>query len=87
MKGSIVDTPVVVWAVLCGLTLVSVLLVEGGWWRSIAPVIIVLIAAVKSRMVILNYMEARHARPHWRFLYEAWNFAAAATLVIGCLMS
>jgi hypothetical protein len=28
-------------------------------------------------------MEAVHAQPHWRFLYEAWNFAAAATLIIG----
>jgi Prokaryotic Cytochrome C oxidase subunit IV len=87
MRQPVHATPVAIWVALCTLTVVSVLVVEGGWWRSVAPVLIVLIAAVKSRMVILHYMEARHARPHWRFLYEAWNFAAAATLIIGGLMS
>jgi hypothetical protein len=79
--------PILIWLVLCGLTALSMLLVEGDWWRAAAPVPLVLIAASKSRLVILHFMEARHARPHWRFLYEAWNFAAAATIILGCLMS
>jgi hypothetical protein len=37
---------------LCGLTLLSMALVEGGWSRSVASIIIVLIAATKSRLVI-----------------------------------
>jgi heme/copper-type cytochrome/quinol oxidase subunit 4 len=78
--------PVVVWCLLCGLTLLSVALVEGGWHRSAAPIIIVVIAAVKSRLVILHYMEANRAARHWRFLYETWNFAVTATIVIGYLM-
>ncbi len=77
----------VVWCVLCGLTLLSVALVEGGWGRSVASIIIVLIAAVKSRLVILHYMEANRAARHWRFLYETWNFAVTATIVIGYLVS
>jgi hypothetical protein len=40
---------------LCGLTLLSAL-VEGGWSRSVASIIIVLIAATKSRLVMLHYM-------------------------------
>ncbi|MEY2892184.1 MAG: hypothetical protein RJA98_2092 [Pseudomonadota bacterium] len=79
--------PIVVWACLCALTVASVLLAESGRWRSATPVLIVLIAAVKSRMVILNYMEARHALAHWRFLYETWNFAVAATLIMGSLLA
>jgi heme/copper-type cytochrome/quinol oxidase subunit 4 len=81
------NAPVAVWCVLCGLTLLSVALVEGGWRRSVASIIIVLIAAVKSRLVILHYMEANRAARHWRFLYETWNFAVTATIVIGYLMS
>ena len=81
------NAPVVVWCVLCGLTLLSVALVEGGWSRSVASIIIVLIAATKSRLVILHYMEANRAARHWRFLYETWNFAVTATIVIGYLMS
>ena len=79
--------PVAVWLLLVGLTLCSVGLFEGGWLGQAAPLVIVLIAAWKSRLVILHFMEARHAPGHWRVLYELWNFAAAATLVIGYLMS
>ena len=81
------NAPVVVWCMLCGLTLLSVALVEEGWHRSVASIIIVLIAAVKSRLVILHYMEANRAARHWRFLYETWNFAVTATIVIGYVMS
>jgi heme/copper-type cytochrome/quinol oxidase subunit 4 len=81
------NAPVVVWCLLCGLTLLSVALVEGGWRRSVASIIIVLIAAMKSRLVILHYMEANRAARQWRFLYETWNFAVTATIVIGYLMS
>ena len=51
-------SPAVVWCMLCGLTLLSVALVEEGWHRSFASVVIVLIAAVKSRLVIVRFMEA-----------------------------
>ena len=65
----------VVWCALCGLTLLSVALMEEGWHRSVASILIVLIAAVKSRLVILHYMEANCALTHWRFLYATWVFA------------
>lgn len=81
------NIPSVVWLLLVGLTLVSVGLFEGGVLGSALSVVIVLIAAVKSRMVILHYMEAKHASGRWRFLYELWNFAAAATIIIGYVLS
>jgi len=79
--------PAVVWGVLCALTAASVTLVEGGWFRSAAPVCIMLLAAAKSRLVILEYMEARRAARHWRFLYETWNFTVTAMVIIGYAMS
>jgi heme/copper-type cytochrome/quinol oxidase subunit 4 len=80
-------SPAVVWCMLCGLTLLSVALVEEGWHRSFASVVIVLIAAVKSRLVIVRFMEANRAGRHWRFLYVTWNFAVAATIIIGYVVS
>lgn len=79
--------PLAVWLLLMGLTLCSVGLLEGGWLRSTASLVVVLIAAWKSRLVILHFMEASHAPGHWRVFYELWNFAAAATLIIGHLLS
>ena len=69
------------------LTLLSVSLFEGGWLGRMSSVSIVLIAALKSRMVIVNYMEISNAARHWRFLYETWNFTVAATIIIGYLLS
>jgi len=48
----------------------SVALIEGAGGRALASVAIMLIAAAKSRLVILHYMEAHRAARHWRFLYE-----------------
>ena len=75
-----------VWCLLCALTVLAVAVVETGQWRGAAAVAVVLIAAVKARLVILHYMEASRAAKRWRFLYEAWNVAVAATIVIGQLI-
>jgi heme/copper-type cytochrome/quinol oxidase subunit 4 len=79
--------PTLVWCILCTLTILSIALVEGGWWRDATSAIIVLVAAAKSRLVMVHYMEAKRAARHWRFLYEMWNFAMAATIVLGLFMS
>jgi Prokaryotic Cytochrome C oxidase subunit IV len=81
------NSPALVWCILCGLTVLSVALVEGGRGRAFASIAIMVIAAAKSRLVILHYMEASRAARHWRFLYETWNFAVTATIVIGYLVS
>jgi heme/copper-type cytochrome/quinol oxidase subunit 4 len=78
--------PAVVWLLLCGLTILSVAMAEGRWLREISTIVVMLIAAAKARLVILHYMEATRAAKHWRFLYETWNFAAAATIIIGYLL-
>ena len=80
------NVPSVVWLALIGLTLISVGLFEGGMLGPALSVVIVLIAAVKSRMVILHFMEAKHVSGRWRFLYELWNFSAAATIIIGYVL-
>jgi hypothetical protein len=72
-----------IWCVLCALTGLSVTLVEGGWLHGAAPILIMLIAALKSRLIILRYMEANRAAKHWRFLYETWAFTVTAMIIIG----
>jgi hypothetical protein len=87
MTDKIVNIPSAVWVILLVLTLISVAIAEGAPLGTYSALAVVLIAAIKSRLVILHYMEAKHAPAHWRFLYETWNFAAAATIIIGHYMA
>ena len=75
--------PAVIWLVLIALTLIAVGVFEGRLLTQLAPLIIVSIAAFKSRLVIVHYMEVAQAPGHWRFLYETWVFVAAAIIIIG----
>jgi len=79
--------PSVVWALLCALTLLSVGQVEAGWWRALAPPMVVGIAGLKAHLVMRQYMETGRARPVWRLLYAGWVFAACAALIVGYAMS
>jgi hypothetical protein len=78
-----VEVPRLVWIALVALTVLAVAICEGQWLGTYSSLVIVLIAAAKGRLIILHYMEAKHAAPHWRFLYETWNFSATAIIIIG----
>lgn len=79
---SILRDPVtLVWAVLMLATVAST------WWLSkdaVAPmtgsIAIFLIAGWKVRLVLLWFMELRHAPRPWRIVFELW--VAAATLAV-----
>jgi heme/copper-type cytochrome/quinol oxidase subunit 4 len=87
MKISNESSPSLVWFVLCGLTIFSLVIFESASWRLSTSVLVVLISAIKARLIIVHFMHVRQAQPHWRFLYEAWNVVVTATIVIGCLLS
>ncbi len=87
MINYLVNIPSALWAVLIGLSVLSVALIEKQTLGFYGVGGIILISAIKSRLVILHYMEAKHAEPKWRFLYEIWNFTAAAIIIIGHYMT
>ncbi|KAE8758181.1 hypothetical protein FSO04_19850 [Paraburkholderia madseniana] len=59
------------------------------WWLSkdgIAPttvtVLILAIAAIKVRLIMINFMELGRAPFRWRLLFEAWTVACTAVILI-----
>ncbi len=76
-------TPYKVWLVLITMTFVSFLIFEGGTLASLSAIAIVVIAAVKSRLVIEHFMEVAHAPGNFPLLYRTWNFVVAAIIIIG----
>jgi Prokaryotic Cytochrome C oxidase subunit IV len=72
-----------VWLILIGLTLVSTLLAERSHQAHLAIIFIFAISAAKGDLVLIHYMEARKAEPHWLIMYRFWLFVVAAVLAIG----
>lgn len=83
MMHKLLTTPYKVWVALIAMTFVSFLIFEGGALASLSAIAIVVIAAVKSRLVIEHFMEVAHAPGNFPLLYRTWNFVVAAIIIIG----
>lgn len=72
-----------VWFILVAATLTSAWLAEhhgmAGQWTVAA---VIGVAAFKVRLVMLHFMELKHAPWRWRAAFEAWT-AVVALLIIG----
>ena len=70
------------WLLLAGATLlVGVLAEQAAIPPRLAVGIAFAVAAFKARLVILDYMELRHAPRAWRLAFEAWALLAAGGLL------
>jgi Prokaryotic Cytochrome C oxidase subunit IV len=72
-----------IWLLLMMLSLLSTLLAEGSEHAIYAIVTIFVIAAAKGDLVIMHYMEAARAEPHWKLLYRAWLGIVTVLLISG----
>jgi Prokaryotic Cytochrome C oxidase subunit IV len=72
-----------IWLLLIALSLISTLLAEGSGHAVYAIGTIFVIAAAKGDLVIMHYMEAGRAEPHWKFLYRAWLGLVTVLLISG----
>jgi heme/copper-type cytochrome/quinol oxidase subunit 4 len=72
----------VVWAALMLATITSTwLLSNNSVTPELATVAIMLIAAVKVRLVIWHFMEVRGAPPALRFVCDGWLLAVTALIL------
>ena len=60
---------------------------EPVWSHSILPKFpeartVLAIAAVKVRLIMINFMELGHAPVRWRVLFDAWTVACTAVILI-----
>ena len=65
------------WTVLVTLTLGSWVLAVDDGLSSLSAVAMFAIAAFKSELVLIHFMEARRAERHWLQLYRAWIIVVA----------
>lgn len=71
-----------VWLLLMAATIVTTwVLTKDGFPVRVATVAIVLIAAIKVRLVLLHFMELRHAPLPLRLVFEAWVIGVTGALV------
>ncbi|HSV71937.1 MAG TPA: cytochrome C oxidase subunit IV family protein [Methylibium sp.] len=73
-----------VWALLVGATLTAWWLADGhGLPARLATTAALLIAAFKVRLVLLHFMELRHAPLRWRAVFEAWLVICSGVILAG----
>lgn len=74
---------IITWFVLVCASIATWLLIEDqGLGAPSAVSLILLIAVVKVRMIVLHYMELKHAPLRWRLVFELWP-VVAASLILG----
>jgi heme/copper-type cytochrome/quinol oxidase subunit 4 len=77
-----------IWLLLLMLTAVSWWLGRGSGWPAHDPrdigLVIVVLAFVKIRFVMLDFMEVRYAPTAMRAACEAWVAAVCAAILILC---
>jgi Prokaryotic Cytochrome C oxidase subunit IV len=83
MTGHNPPKPRSVWLLLMGLSIFSTFVAERTHHASYAIAAIFIIAAVKGDLVIMQYMEAGRAAPHWKLMYRAWLIVVTLLLVVG----
>lgn len=83
MALSLNRAAVLTWVFLVCASIATGALIEG---KSLGPAaavsLIFLIAVFKARMIVLHYMELKHAPLQWRLAFELWVVVAAA-LILG----
>jgi len=84
MASLSVNRPAILtWFVLVCASIATGLLIEDkGLSAPSAVCLILLIAVIKVRMIVLHYMELKHAPLRWRLVFELWP-VVAASLILG----
>jgi hypothetical protein len=84
MRGLVVQPVTFVWIVLMLATCVTWWSAKGGAVPPIeATAIVMVVAAVKARLVILHFMKLKEAPPSWRLLFEGWVVLSTAVILGG----
>ncbi len=75
------------WLILVVATIITWYLGEVGAAGTTAIVAMLLIAFVKGRLVILDFMELREAPMMWRLLLEGWLILVSGLILLAYWMS
>lgn len=74
--------PTAIWALLIGVTVVTTwVLSKNAFSAGVGSVATLLLAAWKVRLVLLDYMELRHAPIPMRIAFEIWAVAVTGMLI------
>ena len=69
------------WLLLVTATAIAFLLREDNVIGDIAAAVTIVIAWLKGRLVILDFMELRHAPPLYRRIFEGWAILVSTLLL------
>ncbi|HKY89572.1 MAG TPA: cytochrome C oxidase subunit IV family protein [Nevskiaceae bacterium] len=69
------------WLFLVGASLATLVVVESHATRAdVAVGVVMILAAIKARLIVLHFMELKHAPLAWRVAFEGWVVVVAALI-------
>lgn len=71
------------WLILVVLTIGSFVTFEGGVPALIAAPVVIGIAAYKTRLIMVHFMEVNLAGRPWHLMYTVWIIAASLIILVG----
>jgi hypothetical protein len=84
MRSLVVQPVTLVWVALVLATGLAWWSANGGIVSSFeATAIVVIVAAVKARLVILHFMDLKAAPRSWRLVFEAWVVLSTGVILGG----
>jgi hypothetical protein len=76
-----------VWLVLMAAAVLSWMISEHSTAAKVATSAVVLIAALKVRLIVMHFMELRWRPRPWRILFELWISGVTAIILGGYWMT
>ena len=76
-----------VWLVLMAAAVLSWMISEHSTAAKVATSAVVLIAALKVRLIVMHFMELRWRPRPWRILFELWILGVMAIILGGYWMT
>jgi heme/copper-type cytochrome/quinol oxidase subunit 4 len=78
------STPTIVWLVLMAATVISCLSMAEGWAHpNLAVGVVVMLSALKARLIFIYFMELEWDMQPTRLLFELWVALVSVLLIAG----
>lgn len=77
------DSSTIVWLLLLAVTCISIALEEAPVLAPLAATLVIIIGALKARLIFIHFMELKRDVLPYRIIFELWAILAVLIILVG----